>query len=158
MPPLILTGTKDRFSKASLATGRHRPQLLRLETQTPGPPQDSKEDPRGRQVRDITGQFRASAYASLHRHQPPEPSGMHTFHSLYPFHRPSRAPQDTHTHIFSWRPFPARGPHGTRLSLEGGSGNKIPTLGKRMQNASAWSLCTWAAERPRSTAHQKEPH
>lgn len=35
MPPLILTGTKDQFSKASLATGWHRPQLLRLETQTP---------------------------------------------------------------------------------------------------------------------------
>ena len=33
-------------------------------------------------------------------------------------HSPTQAPRVPHTHVFSWGPFPARGPHGTRLSLE----------------------------------------
>lgn len=40
-----------QFSKGSLATVWHRHPTVRLDTQMPGPPQASEEDPGGRQVR-----------------------------------------------------------------------------------------------------------
>lgn len=55
------------------------------------------------------------------------------------FHSPTQAPRVPHTHVFSWGPFPARGPHGTRLSLEEEAETKELLSGREMQKASC--LC-----------------
>lgn len=59
----------------------------------------------------------------------PFPLSLHSLLS-----QPRQAPQGT-TYIFSWQPFPAGGPHGTRLSLDGKAETKGLLLERKMQNA-----------------------
>lgn len=129
----------DRVCKASFV--RHRHQL-------------SGWKPRGRKTHGACGASRRGVinrgldfpWESLHcgtipssRFCPSLGSSGRRFLYTPSSHSPTQAPRVPHTHVFSWGPFPARGPHGTRLSLEEEAETKELLSGREMQKASC--LC-----------------